>query len=140
MLDYQYYDDLAFVDRRNSSGPHPLVPSRGVLDVRAGPLPPPQGSAEGEAATPTTRTVGIHVIVDGPIVTFIVCNETALSVYVYPQLPSSGGVGLWASGFGPVFGAGAGAGTGVRASADVWRLRSPFSERAPAASAPSARL
>ena len=42
--------------------------------------------------------VDIHVIVDGPIVTFIVSNETALSVYVYPQLQSSGGVALWSSG------------------------------------------
>jgi hypothetical protein len=108
-------DDVTYVDRRNSSGPTPLVPSRGVLDVRAGLLPPAQQSVA-DAKGSIARTIHIHVFVDGPIVTFIVCNETALSVYVYPQLQTSGGVGLWSSG-----------GTGaVRASADVWQLRSPF--------------
>jgi hypothetical protein len=59
------------------------------------------------------------VFVDGPIVTFVACNETALSVYVYPQHELSGGVALWATG----------AETGaVRGSADVWQLRSPFAE------------
>ena len=55
--------------------------------MRAGLLPPPlSSSAEGVADG--TRTIDIHIMVDGPIVTFIVSNETALSVYmyVYPQL------------------------------------------------------
>ena len=76
-------DDLTFVDRMNSSGANPLVPNRGLLDVRAGLLPPDHSSS-----SDGTRTIAIHVIVDGPIVTFIVSNETALSVYVYPQLQS----------------------------------------------------
>ena len=122
-------DDLTFVDRLNSSGANPLVPNRGLLDVRAGLLPPDRSSSsnspEGAAAEGNgnrTRTIEIHVIVDGPIVTFIVSNETALSVFVYPQLQSSEGVALWSSA-----GTGAaGAGATVRASADVWQLRSVF--------------
>jgi sucrose-6-phosphate hydrolase SacC (GH32 family) len=106
-------DDLTFVDRSQSSGPKPLVPNRAILDVRAGLLPPDHSRAAG-----SPRTIGIHVIVDGPIVTFIVANETALSVYVYPQLQSSAGAALWASS--------TGAGAAVRASADVWQLRSVF--------------
>ena len=51
----------------------------------------------------------------GPIVTYIVDNETALSVYVYPQRNSSAAVGLWAGG-----------GAKVQASAEAWELRSPF--------------
>jgi hypothetical protein len=31
--------------------------------------------------------VEINAFVDGPVLTFIVDNEMALSVYVYPQLP-----------------------------------------------------
>lgn len=111
-------DDLVFIDRRNSSGMNPLVPSRGVLDVRAGLLPAP---ATSEALSPPAggRIIEIHAFVDGPIVTFIASNETALSVYVYPQLESSGDVALWTTC----------AETGaVRGSADVWQLRSPFAE------------
>jgi hypothetical protein len=97
--------------------------------VSAGLLPPDRSSGsnspEGVAAEGNgngTRTIEIHVIVDGPIVTFIVSNETALSVFVYPQLQSSDGVALWSSA-----GTGAaGAGATVRASADVWQLRSVF--------------
>jgi hypothetical protein len=48
-------------------------------------------------------------------VTFIVSNETALSVYVYPQLQSSAGVALWSSGTGD--------GATVHASAEVWQLQ-----------------
>ena len=51
-------DDLTFIDRRNSSGAKPLVPSKGVLDVRAGLLPPPV------AAGGRGRVVTIHAIVD----------------------------------------------------------------------------
>ena len=51
----------------------------------------------------------------GPIVTYIVDKETALSVYVYPQLNSSAAVSLWAGG-----------GAKVQASAEAWLLRSPF--------------
>eukprot|EP01046_Picozoa_sp_COSAG06_P032107 COSAG06_NODE_3184_length_5718_cov_20.414842_4_plen_55_part_00 len=47
--------------------------------------------------------------------TYIVDNETAMSVYVYPQLNSSGAVGVWAGG-----------GAKVKASAEAWQLRSPF--------------
>ena len=111
-------DDLAFVDRMNSSGASPLVPNRGILDMRAGLLPPLRNSSSGEGAADGTRVVNIHVIVDGPIVSVIVLNETALSVYVYPQLQSSGGVALWSSG--------TGTGTAVHASVDVWPLRSVF--------------
>eukprot|EP01051_Picozoa_sp_SAG22_P008310 SAG22_NODE_626_length_8433_cov_43.291097_2_plen_652_part_00 len=110
-------DDVAFIDRRNSSGPKPLVPNRGLLDVRAGPLPPPAPDRR-SAGAPGPRSIGVHVIVDGPIVNFIVGNETALSVYVYPQLESSASVAFWASG--------SAAGAAVRASADVWQLRSVF--------------
>ena len=95
--------------------------------MRAGLLPPDhsssaegmaEGAVDGTRTADGTRTIHVHVIVDGPIVTFIVSNETALSVYVYPQLQSSGGVALWSSG--------TGAGATVRASADVWQLRSVF--------------
>jgi len=106
-------DDLTFIDRLNSSGPNPLVPNRGLLDVRAGLLPSDRSNS-----TDGTRMIDIHVIVDGPIVTFIVANETALSVYVYPQLQSSGGVALWWRG--------TTTGAAVHASADVWQLRSVF--------------
>ena len=77
-------DDLTFIDRRNSSGAKPLVPSKvlspkltvgfsqssyrlmtyrvvaskGVLDVRAGVLPPPVAASGGG------RVVTIHAIVD----------------------------------------------------------------------------
>ena len=51
-------DDLTFIDRRNSSGAKPLVPSKGVLDVRAGLLPPPVAASGGG------RVVTIHAIVD----------------------------------------------------------------------------
>ena len=103
-----------FIDRRNSFGSKSLVPNRGVLDVRAGPLPPrDHGSGHGADAP---RIIGVHVIVDGPIVTFIVANETALSVYVYPQQQASTRVAFWASG--------TAAGATAHASADVWQLRS----------------
>ena len=48
--------------------------------------------------------------------TYIVDNETAMSVYVYPQLNSSGAVGVWVGG----------GGAKVTASAEAWQLRSPF--------------
>ena len=71
-------DDLIFIDRLNSSGPSPLVPNRGLLDVRAVLVPPDRSNSTD--GTRNGRMVDIHVIVDGPIVTFIVSNETALSV------------------------------------------------------------
>jgi sucrose-6-phosphate hydrolase SacC (GH32 family) len=110
VLGIDLVDDVVFMDRRNSSGTKPFVASRGVLDVRAGLLPTTLQNRNGGATV-----IDMHAIVDGPIVTFIVGNETALSAFVYPQLASSVHVALWSS----VDGA-------VRASADVWQLRSPF--------------
>ena len=97
-------DDLAYIDRSLSSGPAPLLPEQ--ADVRAGLLPPPR---EQTGAKPT-RMFELHAFVDGPIVTMIVCNETALSVYVYPQHNESIAVAVWASGI------------VAAASVDVWEL------------------
>ena len=94
-------DDLAYIDRTLSSGPSPLLPEQ--ADVRAGLLPPPSDPNG-------TRTFELHAYVDGPIVTMIVSNETALSVYVYPQLNESVAVAIWASG------------TVEAAGADAWVL------------------
>ena len=58
------------------------------------------------------RTFELHAYIDGPIVTMIVSNETALSVYVYPQRNESIGVAAWASGI------------VAAASVDVWELAS----------------
>ena len=59
--------------------------------------------------------VDVHAIIDGCILTCIVSNSTAISVYVYPQLNSSSGVVLFGNSSG-----------GVWASAEVWLLRDAF--------------
>eukprot|EP01046_Picozoa_sp_COSAG06_P032106 COSAG06_NODE_3184_length_5718_cov_20.414842_3_plen_261_part_00 len=64
-------DDLTFIDRRNSSGAKPLVPSKGVLDVRAGVLPPPVAASGGG------RVVTIHAIVDVRQLAFVFCALAA---------------------------------------------------------------
>lgn len=86
-------DDLTFADRPNSSGANPHEPNRELLDVCAGLLLPDQSSSRSTsgAAADGTRMIDVHVIVDGPIVTFIVSNAAVLSVYVCPQLQSSAG-------------------------------------------------
>ena len=108
-------DELAYVYRNMSSGQTPLVAN--TLDTRAGPLPPHQGANGG-----VTRTVRVHAIIDGCIVTFIVDNQTAISVFVYPQLPSSDSVGIWA------FGGAEQADTyiPVQASVRAWQLASVY--------------
>ena len=58
------------------------------------------------------RVLRIHAYVDGPIVTAIVDDETALSVYVFPQQDGSDGVALWCNG----------TGAAVTASIDLWGL------------------
>ena len=83
-------DDLAYIDRTLSSGRSPLLLEQ--ADVRAGLLPPPPNG------TAATRVFELHAYVDGPIVTMIVNNETAISAYVYPQRNESIGVAAWASG------------------------------------------
>ena len=78
-------DEVVYVETKlNSGGAEPFVPSTGLLDTRAGPLPPARNGSGGGGQA---RVVEIHAFVDGPVLTFIVDNETALSVYVYPQLP-----------------------------------------------------
>ena len=99
-------DDLAYIDRSLSSGSVPLLPEQ--ADVRAG-LLPPRGELTSAKAN---RTFELHAYIDGPIVTMIVSNETALSVYVYPQRNESIGVAVWASGI------------VAAASVDVWELAS----------------
>ena len=56
------------------------------------------------------RVFELHAYVDGPIVTMIVNNETAISAYVYPQRNESIGVAAWASD------------TVDAASVDAWEL------------------
>ena len=84
-------DEVVYVETKlNSGGAEPFVPSTGLLDTRAGPLPPARngsgGSRLGGDGGGQAR-VEINAFVDGPVLTFIVDNETVLSVYVYPQLP-----------------------------------------------------
>lgn len=74
----------------NSGGAEPFVPSTGLLDTRAGPLPPARNGSGGSrlgGGGGGQAHVEINAFVDGPVLTFIVDNETALSVNVYPQLP-----------------------------------------------------
>jgi hypothetical protein len=119
-------DEVVYVDRRLSSGAEPFIPSTGLLDTRAGPLPPARNGSGGGGQA---RVVEIHAFVDGPVLTFIVDNETALSVYVYPQLPNSTRVALWANASGASSSAaglpGGGSGT-VFGTLEAWALRSPF--------------
>lgn len=87
----------AYVDRTQSSG------GLKDADVRAGPW---HG-----ANKDTGGTVSVHAYVDHSLVTFIVDNRTAFSVWVHPQKNTSTSVSLFASEAGV-----------VARSIDIWTL------------------
>lgn len=79
------------------------------FDVRAGPMPTTLAAA-GE--------LHLHAYVDHSLVTVIVENQTALTVWVHPVSAESTGVALFSAG-------GEGAGAGVMlAEMAVWELDS----------------
>jgi hypothetical protein len=69
-----------YIDRRNSST------NRTDFDVRAGPMP---------TSLATTGQLSFHAYVDHSLVTVIVENQTALTVWVHPASAKSTGVALF---------------------------------------------
>jgi sucrose-6-phosphate hydrolase SacC (GH32 family) len=86
-------------------------------DIRAGPWPTEPAHAAGyKALAEGPKTVSLHMYVDHAIVTLIVNNQTAFSVWAHPSNSRSTGVAIWAEK----------PGMGVAAeSLSVWQLRDP---------------
>ena len=112
-------DEVVYVETKlNSGGAEPFVPSTGLLDTRAGPLPPARNGSGGSrlgGGGGGQAHVEINAFVDGPVLTFIVDNETALSGKCK---------GVRSSAAGPS-GGGSGSSSTIFGTLDAWALRSP---------------
>lgn len=91
-------------------------------DVRAGPWPTELVHMEGDKTAPVAGVIGagkrvsLHMYVDHAIVTLIVNNQTAFSVWAHPSSSKSTGLALWADD----------SATSVMAETlDIWQLRDP---------------
>ena len=100
-----------FIDRRNSSAKHTDA------DIRAGPMP---------KTLATAGEVQFHAYVDHSIVTVLVENQTALTVWVHPSAANSTGLALFrnAAVAADVGSDGSGGRTGATTLTEmkVWRL------------------